>query len=124
MSGVGPTAPDAPGAAGGTVGALTQGATATTAPAGDSTPATRPCKHCGIDVPQPKRRGQVKDFCTDRHRAAYRDNLVQEAHLNAEAVLGEVRAFMEGWLPKMQTALDELAKFRRKTRRKPAEEKK
>jgi hypothetical protein len=124
VSGINPAAQQATGGHDDAAGTLTQGQAGTTAPAADSTPGTRPCRHCGIDVPQPKRRGQVKDFCSDRHRAAYRDNLVQEAHRNAEAVLAEGRDFIQGWLPKMQTALDDLARFRRKGRRKPGEEKK
>jgi hypothetical protein len=34
-------------------------------------PAPRPCRFCGALVAQPRRRGQVKEFCSDKHRAAF-----------------------------------------------------
>lgn len=49
----------------------------------------RPCKHCGGPVVAPKRRGVVKDFCCDRHRAAFRDASIAKAIEQAEAVVVE-----------------------------------
>lgn len=49
----------------------------------------RPCKHCGGPVVAPKRRNVVKDFCSDRHRAAFRDASIARAIAQAEAVVVE-----------------------------------
>lgn len=51
----------------------------------------RPCRHCQVAVLQPTRRGQVKDFCSDRHRAAYRDGQVQAGIRKAQEAIVETR---------------------------------
>lgn len=63
---------------------------------------TKPCRFCQALVEQPKRRGQVKDFCSDRHRAAFRDSQIQAGIREAKAALQETRDELE----RLQARLD------------------
>lgn len=47
----------------------------------------RPCKHCGGPVVAPRRKGLVKDFCSDRHRAAHRDATIAAQIRAAETAI-------------------------------------
>ncbi len=61
---------------------------------GESTgqePVFRNCRHCGQPVQQPTRRGQVKEFCSDRHRAAFRDAQIQAGIREAQAAIRDTR---------------------------------
>jgi len=68
-----------------------QPAAVSTASDGQPDDVFRNCRHCGVPVLQPKRRGQVKDFCSDRHRAAFRDAQVQAGIREAQAAIQETR---------------------------------
>ncbi len=64
-----------------------------------------PCRFCHIAVDQPKRRDMVKEYCSDRHRAAFRAAQVQLAIQTARETvqaavnaLGEHQARLEGAL--------------------------
>jgi hypothetical protein len=61
----------------------------------------RPCRLCQVPVPQ-TRKGTVKDFCCDRHRAAFRTQRVQRAIADAQAALDEAA----GELARLAARLD------------------
>lgn len=73
-------------------------------PAGPGADEFRPCRHCQVPVRQPKRRGQVKDFCTDRHRAAFRDSQIQAGIRAAKAAVQETRDELERLLARLDAA--------------------
>lgn len=73
-----------------------QPAAESTATVGHPGPVFRPCRHCQVPVEQPKRKNQVKDFCSDRHRAAFRDAQVQAGIREAQAVVVETQAAIQG----------------------------
>lgn len=76
-------------------------------------PTFRSCRHCQAPVQQPTRRGQIKDFCNDRHRAAFRDNLVQGAIQEAKTVLAEASAELAQWSARMDGAMALLDRYAR-----------
>lgn len=95
------------------------------APAGESTATatpTRPCRFCQIPVPQPKRRGQVKDFCSDRHRAAFRDAQVQAGIREAQAAIQETRDEISRLDARLSAATQLLERGLRHGRRTPRAE--
>jgi serine phosphatase RsbU (regulator of sigma subunit) len=55
----------------------------------------KPCRHCGGPVEPPRRRNVTKDFCCDRHRAAFRDAQVAAAVMEAQRVVVDARAAIE-----------------------------
>lgn len=87
--------------------------------AGDSTAtavAVRPCRFCQQPVPQPKRRGQVKDFCTDAHRAAFRDAQVQHAMREAQAAIEETSGELARLSARLGGAMQLLQRYERHPR--------
>lgn len=100
--------------------------------AGEATPGAvyqeRPCKHCGGPVVAPKRRGVVKDFCSDRHRAAFRDATIARQIEAAEAVVVEagqvlldMRNELDRQVARMTGALAMLERSRPRRMRHPAQ---
>ncbi|MGE0430533.1 MAG: hypothetical protein AB7P11_21225 [Hydrogenophaga sp.] len=88
----------------------------------------RPCKHCGGPVVAPKRRGVVKDFCSDRHRAAFRDATIARQIEAAEAVVVEaghvlvdMRNELDRQVARMTGALAMLERCRPKRMRQAAQ---
>jgi hypothetical protein len=55
----------------------------------------KPCRHCGGPVVAPKRRGIVKDFCSDKHRAAFRDHQVAAAVQEAQRAIEDTKDAIE-----------------------------
>lgn len=94
-----------------------------TAPGADSTAAVghpgtfRPCRFCGVAVAQPKRRDIVKDFCSDRHRAAFRDQQVQHAIRTALAAIQEAAGEFERLVSRLDGAAGLLERYQRKPRK-------
>lgn len=82
----------------------------------------RPCRFCQIPVLQPKRKDTVKDFCSDRHRAAFRDAQVQHALKEAQAAVEETSSELARLSARLDGAMQLLARYQRQPR-KPAEEK-
>lgn len=94
-------------------------------PAADSTP-TRPpvpCRFCGVPVEQPKRRDITKEYCSDRHRAAFRDAQVQAAVRNALQACQDAADAMAEHQARLEGAMQQLARFARKSRKSPPEKK-
>lgn len=54
-----------------------------------------PCKFCGGPVVAPKRKNLVKEFCCDKHRAAWRDDQLAKSVQNVLASVEEFGAEME-----------------------------
>lgn len=65
---------------------------------------------CGLVVP-PARRGGVRKFCSDRHRAAYRDLMIQLAVREAMAIVQEAQDEMDRLSARMEGALAQLRKL-------------
>ncbi len=65
---------------------------------------------CGIVVP-PARRGGVRKFCSDRHRAAYRDLMIQLAVRETQAIVQEARDEMERLGARLAGAMAQLQKL-------------
>lgn len=100
----------------------------TAAQAGEHTagsgPLVRPCRHCQVPVPQPKRRGQVKEFCRDAHRAAFRDAQVQAAMKEARAALEEASGELARLSARLDGAMQLLERYERHPRKPKAESEK
>lgn len=71
----------------------------------DHTVVLRPCRFCDAPVEQPtgRHRKLVKDFCSPKHRAAFRERehqkalaLAVEAIDNAEGAVGQAMAQLQG----------------------------
>lgn len=82
-----------------------------------SEPGVRPCRFCQAPVQQPRRRGQVKDFCTDRHRAAFRDQAAQAAVQNARDAIRETIDEVNRLVARLEGSDQLLARFQRHGKR-------
>lgn len=89
----------------------------TAAQADQEGPGVRPCRFCQTLVTQPTRRGQVKDFCTDRHRAAFRDGQVQAGIQNARDAIRETIDELGRLTARLEGSDQLLARFQRHSRR-------
>jgi hypothetical protein len=61
----------------------------------------------------------VKDYCTDRHRAAFRDRQVQEAILVARTAVSDAVIAMAAHATRLDDALTLLDRYRRTPKPKP-----
>lgn len=86
---------------------------ATTGEATAPRPTFRACRFCQTPVSQPKRRDMVKDFCSDRHRAAFRDAQVQHAIQTAQDAMAEAGAEFERLAARLTGAADLLERYRK-----------
>jgi hypothetical protein len=75
-------------------------------------PALRPCRFC--DAPVPQLTGRVKEFCTQAHRAAYREREHQKAMERVIEVAGELRDTVEQKVAELMGAVAALDRFRKK----------
>jgi hypothetical protein len=91
---------------------VTPAAEATAAPPAP-VPTFKPCRHCQVPVEQPKRRGQVKDFCSDRHRAAFRDAQIQGAMKQAQAAIEETSGELARLSARLDGAMQLLERYQR-----------
>ncbi len=73
---------------------------------------SRPCLNCGADVPRPRRRGQQKDFCSDRCRGAYhlakrRDELSEAVRRleEVDAELVRLHALVQGTIGSVKATI-------------------
>lgn len=80
-------------------------------------PGVKPCRFCQAPVQQPTRKGQVKDFCTDRHRAAFRDSQAQAAVQNARNAIQETLDELARLSARLKGSDQLLARFQRHGRR-------
>jgi Ni,Fe-hydrogenase III large subunit len=78
---------------------------------------TRPCRFCQAPVAQ-QHAGQVREFCDNRHRAAYRDQERQKALQLASEALDEITDAMEALGAKAAGVKVLLARFHKKKTRK------
>ena len=58
----------------------------------------------------------VKEFCSDRHRAAFRDAQVQTALRNAQQACQDAANALAEHAAKLEGAMQQLARFARKPR--------
>lgn len=72
--------------------------------------APQSCLHCGTPI-APARRGGTKLFCTDRHRAAYRDQAVRHAIQAARDAIVQHVGELARSQAAMEGALAQLDKF-------------
>lgn len=78
--------------------------------------ATRACRFCQAPVPQ-LHPGQVREFCDNRHRAAYRAQEQQRAIEAALAAWDEIADSLEQLGAKAAGARAMLQRFQKKARR-------
>lgn len=83
-------------------------------PAAEYSPQTRPCRFCEKPVTQPKIKGRIKDFCSDSHRAAYREREHQAAITTCLEVIDEVRNENERLMATLNGAATVLERFKKK----------
>ncbi len=78
----------------------------------------RTCRFCDAPVLQPKRVGAVKDFCSDRHRAAYREQERQKALAMAIQAMTSMGDAIEQGVAALNGAAQVLARFQKQDRKK------
>jgi len=78
--------------------------------------ATRACRFCQAPVPQ-LHHGQVREFCDNRHRAAYREQERQKALAMAIEAIDELADLFEAGLARLGGARTMLQRFQKKARR-------
>ncbi len=71
----------------------------------------RPCRFCDAPVPQPARTTRPKEFCSNAHRAAYRERERQDAIRAALDSIDELEAETERLVAKLHGARQLLARF-------------
>lgn len=73
----------------------------------------KPCRHCGEPVEQPAG-GKTKDFCSDKHRAAFRDAAQQQAIEEVVEGLAQLEAELERFAASCRGLAMRLERFRKK----------
>lgn len=76
------------------------------------TPAPKLCRYCQQPLTPPKRKGIVKEFCSDRHRAAFRDEQQQAALREAESAVTDAMADLERHAARLSGALSLLDRLK------------
>lgn len=81
-------------------------------------PMVKPCRLCEAPVEQPEGRNKgLKDFCSPRHRAAYRNQEQQKAILAVEEAFEDLAGMIEQGMAKLHGAQQLLDRFKRKPRK-------
>lgn len=81
-------------------------------------PENKACRNgCGNTVPPPKRRGLIKEFCSDRCRAAFREKQIQAALREAVEAVDEAAGELARLSARLDGAKLLLARYQAKTTR-------